>query len=770
MYNFNNFLSLQDRSRQMDLLCICFEYLDIRPQLDSDNYLLLLAVRLQKEDRDVKLKRGLSLVSEWIDKLQLNATQLEIILYPLGAMLHTISVFLLPSLVDLIKVQPAKVINIKIVVTECFFSLQKLIDKSVFSSVTLNGILDPIIQWFSRPCPFLPNGTYQAFEVILKKAQRIGTDDLILHDVTKWNTLMQHDRQITIAVSYVRLNITLETDNSASERLIRKWQGISLNDFNCEDIRLMRAIVLSPLYSTIMRDVLNQLQCIMATKKLPQSMAISPILFKLAQERDPGCQLQLLKILPEFALSHANMPIILSTIRKFEKVPGLELTCLELYFELSNREYRASSRVIDHLRYLQAKQNKSNDTSLAMAVIIRRMCQQKKSVQNCREMVTFVSNLINEDSSSTISDGVVMVIALDAIQILCQNQTINIQSTWRAIKENFQNETRKIVKFKFYEFFRIIPRMLRVYSTADEMIVDEILSLLWTDLMKETDEKLIENIFYALREYPFDTMRFVRFPEIFRQNVKLPKSHLNNISDQDYTESFPYIPGECWIEMLEKLPKSALNFIQIFVSKFIDLELQAMRTMNNTLPEGRVEPKSITGVQPKSVIKALLNYLVVETRNDFAETEHIRFAIIRCLSEGFSKPLPSFDWSFLQGIYENTMELRNECLKIACRQVENSLSARAFLTRYLSNLDWKSCDIQEILILMTTFHLTSKNMEINDAEILLRKCLETDERLDLFQKKLEVLELQELNADLRKIVEEVLMDRYSKLSEEEKVR
>lgn len=603
--------------------------------------------------------------------------------------------------------------------------------------------------------------------MILKRAQDPQqTAPMTINDVSNWNDLMMHEKEVTSVIYQTRLNIALQVDASTLPRLLSNWNRIPPVDFNPADIRLIRALILSPHYGDHLEGILKQLTRIIRFTKIPRPMPITPLLFKLVQERDPRCQLLLLKILPEFALNYSNIPIILSTIRKFDKIPGLDLVCLELYFQMSTKEYRASSRVIEHLEYLQGKRNKSFDMCLALITVVRRICQQKKGSQNCREMVKFISHIINEDCANN-NDGVVMVIALDAIQVLCENQTINVPSTWAAIKENFKNEQRKNVRLKLYNFFSIIPRMVTVDTIADEALPDEIMALLWRDLMQETDPELIHAIFNALKEFPYDTLRFIRFPAIFREKVKLPKSHLSNVSEEEYTESFPYVPGECWIEMLESVPRQALKYISVFISKFIDLELQSLRGLSSELAEGRQEPKAITGVQPRSILKALLNYLVAETRNDFDETEHVRVAIVSCLAVGFSKPLPHFDWSFLGQVYERTMEVRADVLRIVCRQVENSWSARAFLDKYLQNLDARTCGLQQVLILMSNFHYMAKYLEINEAEILLRNCFES--RVESFEAMLRLLSLQELNADLRRIVEEVVMQRYSQMSEEERV-
>lgn len=630
--------------------------------------------------------------------------------------------------------------------------------------------LDPVIQWLSKPCPFLPPNTYSSLGEEIKRAHtKSSSYNQEPFDLTPWNDLMHHDREVTSTLYYSQLIFALESDpESTLPQLLSNWKRISPMDFTAADIRLIRGLILCPDYNDSLEDVINQLQRITGFTRIPRPMPITPILFKLAQERDPKAQLLLLKMLPQFANNYSNIPIILSTLRKLDKIPGLDLVCLELYYQMSTKEHRATSRVIEHLEYLQGKRNKSFEVCLAMATIVRRICQQRRNTQSLKEMVKFISHLINEESASQ-QDGQVMVVALDAIQMLCENQTINVPSTWAAIKDNFRDEQRKNVRLRLYSFFSIIPRMVRVETINDECLPDEIMAMLWRDLMTETDPELIQGIFNALKEFPYETMRFIRFPVMFREKVKLPKSHLSNVTEAEYMESFPYVPGECWVEMLDRVPKQALKFIPTFIGKFIDLELQSLRGLANEPLEGRHEPKTITGVQPKSILKALLNYLVAETRNDFEETEHVRAAIVRCLSLGFSKPLPQFDWSFLAQVYERTLELRKDCLRIICRQVENSLSARTFLERYLEDEDVRECGLPRILILMEHFHFIAKNMQINKAEILLRNCLEAHKELKAFGEMLTVLNVQELNADLRRIAEEQLMLRYSLMTEEERV-
>lgn len=97
--------TFQDKPLQGDLLAICFEYINVDQQpSEARDSLLLLVLRMQNEERTPSLRRYLNIVHNTVDKLELNSTQREVILFSLALCLERVPVSLLPPLVALVKV------------------------------------------------------------------------------------------------------------------------------------------------------------------------------------------------------------------------------------------------------------------------------------------------------------------------------------------------------------------------------------------------------------------------------------------------------------------------------------------------------------------------------------------------------------------------------------------------------------------------------------------------------------------------------------------
>lgn len=609
-----------------------------------------------------------------------------------------------------------------------------------------NIALDSVIQWVSKPTPFITANTHKAFERIFTLAKAEERPDIALPER---GALTHYFPDITLSFIYVRSYVILERKPELTKSLIAGWNQTAVEDFSEEDLIAIRAMILSPRFSDYLKDLLNVLRRLVKRNNI--SSFITPYLFKMAQEADPKCQLQLLKFLPEFAENKENIPIILSTLRKLDKNPVLDLICLELYYNLWRIDHRLYSYLFEHLTYLQGRWKNSIETQLVVIATIYRICQTEAS-QHFPDLVKLISDIINGEHSNHFN-GVIMTIALDTIRILCEKRTINVISTWNAIKGKFRDENRKSVKARLYKLFGIMPG-LSIATAEFESFEDEIVSSLWTDLMAEEDQELIDGILNALKNFPFETFKFVRWPEIFRVNVQLPKSHLAHETEEEYVQNFPYIPGECWIQMLEKVPECVLKSIPILLCPLIEKEAKSFRGVFN-LPEGKQEPKSLVSVHPKSVLKAILEFLVVETRNGFPNTELVCAAIMKCLAKGFGRPMP-FDWRFLEKQYAKSLEVREDCLNIFCNHVEVSPSAQGFLKKYLLELDLTTASFEEVLIITRNFHKICPKLSINEAEIFLRNTLEYYNGDPRFKRIFQGLQLDELEKDLKVIVNEVL--------------
>lgn len=79
------------------------------------------------------------------------------------------------------------------------------------------------------------------------------------------------------------------------------------------------------------------------------------------------------------------------------------------------------------------------EMNVAKAITIKEICLTKPS-KHGTDLVIHLSNILNESSKS---DGeTATVIALEAIISLCYSHTVNVASTWNALRVKFEQETR----------------------------------------------------------------------------------------------------------------------------------------------------------------------------------------------------------------------------------------------------------------------------------------------------------------------------------------
>lgn len=79
------------------------------------------------------------------------------------------------------------------------------------------------------------------------------------------------------------------------------------------------------------------------------------------------------------------------------------------------------------------------EMNVAKAFTIKEICLTQPS-KHGTDLVIHLSNILNECSKS---DGeTATVIALEAIICLCYSHTVNVASTWSALRAKFEHETR----------------------------------------------------------------------------------------------------------------------------------------------------------------------------------------------------------------------------------------------------------------------------------------------------------------------------------------
>lgn len=233
---------------------------------------------------------------------------------------------------------------------------------------------------------------------------------------------------------------------------------------------------------------------------------------------------------------------------------------------------------------------------------------------------------------------------------------------------------------------------------------------LWHYCVMSDRKEIIGAALNGLKSYKLDEMTLKQIPDIYRENIILPSEYAKTPIDasRNPIDVLPYIPGECWLQLIQKINQSAIDDAIELVSHFIYNEIYEYRSGVYMLPEGRPEPLNLQQLNRKSPLRAIISYLINQSssskkkRND-NKTEIFNYDdknnsnnnciinCLKCISKKFPKPIPPLNWFFLIEFLNESDEHTILCLRIATNQLLQSGSAKNLVENYL--LELKTLDI-----------------------------------------------------------------------------
>lgn len=237
---------------------------------------------------------------------------------------------------------------------------------------------------------------------------------------------------------------------------------------------------------------------------------------------------------------------------------------------------------------------------------------------------------------------------------------------------------------------------------------------LWNFITGSNDVQIIQTAFRALRNFDFSELTLQHLPIVFYENVKLPREYQLQIaaSHSDPTNApltaadvVPYIPGECWIELLKHIDQDALVDAKEFVEELIETEMSQYRSGVYMLAEGRPEPKELQHLHVRSPLQAMVKFLYKQSE---IKSEHTTARkCLECVARKFSRPIPPLNWFFLieyinQGSefescsIDDQFEMKKYALKIAGNQIAHSGSAKTLVENYLQSFNASDKEFEEI--------------------------------------------------------------------------
>lgn len=262
--------------------------------------------------------------------------------------------------------------------------------------------------------------------------------------------------------------------------------------------------------------------------------------------------------------------------------------------------------------------------------------------------------------------------------------------------------------------------MLRSPTDEYEIFYYEAFQQLWHYVNDFDDKEIIASALNSLRNYDYTALQLKHMPKVYQENLRIPNEYQKVIeasknSDKPLTadDVVPYIPGECWIQFLDKINQNAIENAIELVSHLIEMEISQFRSGVYMLPEGRAEPNNLSQLHPQSQLRAIIKFCTQSTHqhSSYSNTSLLTLHCLRCISKKFTKPIPPVNCFFLiKFINVDTtedeeriglaFELKKTSLTIAANQIEHSGSARDLIENYLQNFKASDKSDDEILVVM----------------------------------------------------------------------
>lgn len=260
--------------------------------------------------------------------------------------------------------------------------------------------------------------------------------------------------------------------------------------------------------------------------------------------------------------------------------------------------------------------------------------------------------------------------------------------------------------------------LLKSSTKEYDVLFLEAITQLWTFVTTSNDVEIIRSALIALRNFNFTELTLKHMPAVLYDSIRLPKEYQLQIaashSEPDTkpltaADVVPYVPGDCWIELLRWINESALNDAIEFIQFLIESEMSQFRSGQYMLPDGRPEPKELQNLHERSPLRAVVKFLIMESvdKIDFPTA----LKCLECISNKYSRPIPPLNWFFLieyinegpkfEGFREEDyIKMKKFALSIAANQIAHSGSAKALIENYLQSFDVNAKQSDEIQMIM----------------------------------------------------------------------
>lgn len=238
------------------------------------------------------------------------------------------------------------------------------------------------------------------------------------------------------------------------------------------------------------------------------------------------------------------------------------------------------------------------------------------------------------------------------------------------------------------KFFGQVP-LLRSPTAEYEQLYTESVSRLWTYVTDSDCSEIICCALTSLQNFDCCELALAQVPEIFRRNLAIPTTYSKLLSDvkTEAVDVLDYIPGQCWVQLIQKVKPSAIESASQLVAHYIYNEIDSYRGGVYHLPEGKPEPTNLKQLHNRSPLRFVVEYLMMEAKKATKGNELVIVNCLRCLSRKFPKPIPPLDMYFLVHFMNDDIEMKKYCVRILANQVVQSGTAKNLLENYVDKFN-----------------------------------------------------------------------------------
>lgn len=318
--------------------------------------------------------------------------------------------------------------------------------------------------------------------------------------------------------------------------------------------------------------------------------------------------------------------------------------------------------------------------------------------QHGSDLVSHLSDTLN--SCTDESGDLATSLALDAIVALCDSHTVNITSTWRVLSSKFRHEKRPRALKSLFNFFGHVPQ-LQTPTLEYTQLVDDALDTLWQTVCRSENPEMIQEALRSLKQFEIGTLLTLQhIPPQFKQDISSIREFAASGREVIDLQA-QMVPGRCWVQLLQKIRPDCGAAVADLIAHHIYSEINGYRSNVYMLPMGKPEPHKLQKLTEKSVLLAVVNYLVTQSRyGDHINEPYAVTNALRAISRKFPKPIPPLDWCFLHSFFHLSFDARKYCILIAKNQMLHSGTARRLLENFLVEFE-PNCFEEDLLLLFS---------------------------------------------------------------------